>query len=129
GLVLDQQHALPQQVDVPVLAVDLLDPLLEAGYPPAGYPEHLEECVPERLGLGILRRLVRPLARERAGTILDFVPAQRHGFLPFPEHTARRRNWHPGAGSNDTRAWSLVLGGMARPATVIAAVALTVGFL
>src|SRR5690606_9143296 len=96
---------------------------------PTGPPKDVEERVPEGFGFGILRSLVGPLTRERAGSVLDFVPAERHGFLPSGENTARRRNWHPGAGPKARKAWSPVLGGMARPATVRAPVSLTVGFL
>lgn len=54
-LVLDQQHALPQQVDVTVLAVEFLHLLLEVRHPPAADPEHIEKPVPERLRLGVFR--------------------------------------------------------------------------
>lgn len=47
---------------------------------------------------------------------------------PLAQHAARRRNWHPGAGPKAGKAFGSALGSVARPATVIAAVALTVGF-
>src|SRR5690606_38511520 len=82
GLVLDQQHALPEQVDVAVLAIELLDPLLETGDALAADAEDLEELVPEGLGLGILRGHVGPFPREAQVPVLDLVPAQWHGGCP-----------------------------------------------
>ena len=63
-LVLDEQRALPEQVDVAVLAVDFLDTLFEAGNAPTRYAEHLEERVQERLGVRVLGLGVLPLARK-----------------------------------------------------------------
>src|SRR5690606_35427663 len=77
GLVLDQQHTLPEQVNVAILAINLLDPLLEAGDALAADAEDVEELVPEGLGLGILRGHIGPFLREAQGPILDLVPAQR----------------------------------------------------
>lgn len=82
GLVLDQQHTLPEQVNVAILAIELLDPLLEAGDALAADAEDVEELVPEGLGLGILRGHIGPFLREAQGPILDLVPAQRHGGCP-----------------------------------------------
>jgi hypothetical protein len=73
--VLDQHHAFPQQVDVTVLAVELLDAALEAGESAARDAEDGEELVPEGLGLGVLGFDVLPVAREAQGAVLDLVPA------------------------------------------------------
>jgi len=78
GFVFDQQHALPQQVDEPVAPVALDHGLLEAGQPPTRHAEHVEELIPEGLGLGVLGGLVLPLLGEGQGAVLDFVPAQWH---------------------------------------------------
>ena len=59
----------------PVLA---LDRHLEAGDAAAMDAEHLEEGIPEALGLGILRRLAFPLLGKGNRAGLDLVPAQRH---------------------------------------------------
>ncbi len=74
-LVFDQQHALPEQVDVALPVAELLDRLLEAGDALAVYAEDVEELHPERFGLGIFRSFVFPAFGEFVGTVADFVPA------------------------------------------------------
>lgn len=54
-LMLGEHHTWPEEVDVPVLSAGLVHQLLELGNSPAWYPEHVEECIPEALGLGIFR--------------------------------------------------------------------------
>jgi hypothetical protein len=76
--VLDQQRALPQQVDVPVAAVELPDALLEARHAPARHAEDVEERVPEALGVRVLAFGVFPVAREGDRAIADLVPGQGH---------------------------------------------------
>lgn len=65
--VLDNQHALPQQVDVAATAVGLLDRLLEGGDATARNAEYLEERVPEALGFGVFGDVFRPFPEEGQG--------------------------------------------------------------
>ncbi|MCR6663979.1 MAG: hypothetical protein NVV60_12730 [Luteimonas sp.] len=76
-LVFGQQLAGPEQVDAPgTLAGKAPGLLLVHGHAAAFLAEHVEEVVPETLGLGPFRGFAFPLLREGAGAIPDFVEAQ-----------------------------------------------------
>jgi hypothetical protein len=93
-LVLDQEDALPQQVDEPAGAVLAPDRHFEAGDPAPVHAEHVEERVPEGLGLGAFGRLALPLLGERDRPRLDLIPAQRHPGPPlWLEDTTVSRSW------------------------------------
>jgi hypothetical protein len=71
--VFDQQHAFPQQIDVAVAAIDLLDPFFEVGDAAAADAEHLEETVPEGLRLGIFgRRVGHSREKRKARSLISF---------------------------------------------------------
>ena len=74
ALVLDQQRAFPEQVNVAVLPGDALDRLFKAGHQPALDAEHVEELVPEGLFLGGLAPRAGPVMGELDGAVADFVP-------------------------------------------------------
>ena len=78
-LLLDQQHAGPEQVHISLAATVLLDVELEGGDALVGDAEDLEEGDPEGLGLGVFVGGVRPVLGEGQGLVLDFVPGQGHG--------------------------------------------------
>src|ERR1019366_133312 len=69
ALVLDQQRAFPEQVNVAVLPRDALDWLLKAGHQPALDAQHIEELVPEGLFLGGLPQRAGPVMRELDGAV------------------------------------------------------------
>src|SRR5260370_6039681 len=60
ALVLDEHDAGPEQVNVAVLAGDLLYRLFKASYRAAADTENIEELVPERLLFGLFARDARP---------------------------------------------------------------------
>lgn len=78
ALVLDKQHALPEQVDESVLAAKLLDRLLESRNLAALDAEHVEEVVVEALRLAFLIGGGRPFVRKSGGAGANFVPRQAH---------------------------------------------------
>lgn len=69
-LMLYEQRPLPEQVDVAVLAVDLLDALLEAGDAAPRYAEELEERIPKGFRVGVLGLGVFPLPRKARARLL-----------------------------------------------------------
>jgi hypothetical protein len=77
--VLDQQHTLPEQVDIAALAVTLFDWRLKRSDPAAGDPEDIEKTIPEALGLGIFRAFICPFPGESQGAVAYFIPGKRHG--------------------------------------------------
>ena len=79
ALVLGEQGAGPEEVNVGPVAGELFHRLLEAGDDAALLAEDEEEGVPEGFGLGVLARLVLPVLREDNGAVFDFVPRERHG--------------------------------------------------
>ena len=81
-LVLDQQHAGPEKVDVAVLAGDLLHRLLKRRHDAAANAEHREKLVPKRLFLGALAAGAGPVAGESDGVVANFVPGNGHGGRP-----------------------------------------------
>ena len=61
----------------------LVDALLEAGYLAPGDAEHLEKCIPQRLGVGVLAFGALPVSGKGGGARADFVPAQWHVLAPM----------------------------------------------
>lgn len=78
ALVLDEQDAFPQEIDVAVLAVDLLHAAFEARHAPPRHAEHVEERVPEASCVGVLVLGMLPVARKRGGAVSDLVPGEGH---------------------------------------------------
>jgi hypothetical protein len=74
ALVLYQQRAFPEQVNVAILPRDALDRLFKARHQPPLDAEHVEELVPEGLFLGSLAPRAGPIVRELNGAVADFVP-------------------------------------------------------
>ena len=66
-LVLDQQHAGPEQIDKALRGAELLDVELEGGDALVGDAENLEKINPEGLGLGVFAGRVCPGAAEGEG--------------------------------------------------------------
>ena len=88
ALLLDQQHARPEQVDEAGRVVEPVDVLLVPGDGTALDAEDLEERVVEALGLALLVRGVGPLAGEVAGAGADLVPGKPHRRRPLTSATA-----------------------------------------
>ena len=88
ALLLDQQHAGPEQVDEAVRGVEPPDVFFVArdGAPPDA--EDLEEVVVETLRLALLVGGVGPLAREPGGPRADLVPGQPHRRRPAVKSSA-----------------------------------------
>ena len=82
ALLLDEQGAFPEQVDVAVARIELLDALLEARHLAALHAEDLEEGIKETLGVGVFRFGVLPLVRKARGAVANVVPAQGHVLSP-----------------------------------------------
>ncbi len=78
ALLLDEQHARPEQVDEALGVVEPLDVLLVAGDAAPLDAEDPEESVVEALRLALLVAGVRPLAGELGGTGADLVPGESH---------------------------------------------------
>ena len=74
ALLLDEEHSGPEEVDVPVAVVELLDVGLVARDASSAHAEDLEEIVVEALRVALLVRGVAPLVRERGGAGADFIP-------------------------------------------------------
>ena len=79
-LLLHQQRALPEQVDIAIALVEFFDALLEARHLAALHAKDLEKGVEKTLGLGVFVLCVLPLAGKVLGAVTNLVPAQRHGF-------------------------------------------------
>ena len=79
GLVLDEDLALPEEVDEAVGTAELADGLFKGGDGAAGDVEDVEELVPEGLLIGLLAGGGGPVAGEGGGAGADFVPRElRH---------------------------------------------------
>lgn len=76
ALLLDPQRAVPQQIDVAVALVKLLDPLFKAGYLAPLQAKHLEEAVQKALGLAVAALGVLPSAHKVSDAESNLVPAQ-----------------------------------------------------
>ena len=66
-LVLDQQHAFPEQVDEALLVAELFDRLLKRGEPLATDAEDIEKAVPEGFGFGVFGGFVLPIPGRTPG--------------------------------------------------------------
>ena len=80
ALLLDDQHAGPEQVDETGAVAELGDMLLVAGDRSPPDAEHLEKVVVEALRLAGLVGGVAPFAGEGGGPDVDLVPGQAHGY-------------------------------------------------
>ena len=78
ALLLDQQHARPEQVDEAGRVVEPPDVLLVPGDGAALDAEDLKERVVEALRLALLVRGVGPFAGEFGGAGADLIPGQAH---------------------------------------------------
>ena len=76
--LLDQQLALPEQVEIAALLVGKIDAMLEAGHALARHAKHLEKCIVKRLAFAALIMGVLPLISKMCGPRLDVVPVQPH---------------------------------------------------
>ena len=76
GLHLDEDVALPEQVDVALAAVRALHLVLEDGHPLAADPQHTEEVDKEGLRLRLLALRVLPLLGKLRRPRADFVLSQ-----------------------------------------------------
>ncbi|MBP7764547.1 MAG: hypothetical protein KA113_05110 [Syntrophaceae bacterium] len=77
-LVLDDQYALPEEVDVAVLISELSDRFFKAGDALAGDAEYVEKTVPEGFGFRFFGAFPFPFLGKSQGARFDFIPAQRH---------------------------------------------------
>ena len=78
ALLLDQQDAGPEQIDVAGGVVEPLDAFLVPRHVAAALAEDLEEVVVEALGLALLVRGVGPFTGEAGGPRADLVPRKPH---------------------------------------------------
>ena len=101
ALLLDDQDARPEQVDVAVRVVETLYVLFIARDGPALDPEYLKEVVVEALRLALLVGRVPPLLGEGGGAGANLVPRQAHSigfFLLYPGANFRVRRRYACAG-------------------------------
>ena len=85
ALVLDQQHAGPEKVDVAVIAGDFLYRLLERGHRAAADAEDLEKLVPKRLFLG--SRCSRPPNRGQSRWRFDGFRSRKSAWRTWGQST------------------------------------------
>ena len=83
ALLVDDEHARPEQVDEAGSVAELRDMLLEAGDITAAFPEDLEELVVEALRLALLVCRVPPVCGEGGRAGANLVPRQAHGLHRF----------------------------------------------
>ena len=79
ALLLDDQHARPEQVDEARTVVELRDMGLVSRDAPPPHPEHVEEGVVKALRLALLVGGILPVPGEGGGAGADLVPRQAHG--------------------------------------------------
>jgi len=79
GFLLDEELALPEQIEVAALLLGQTDAVLEARDSAPGDAEKLEKFIVESLGLAALVMRVFPLLGELRGAGLDVVPVEAHG--------------------------------------------------
>ena len=77
--MLDEQGALPQQVNVAVFVVDFLDAFLERGDLAAFDAKDLKKLISETLGIGVFAFDVLPVFGKNTGAVGDFFPVKWHG--------------------------------------------------
>src|ERR1035441_1546212 len=82
-LLLDEKHALPEQIDEAALVAELLDGLLETGDTAAGDAKHLEELVIKGLAFPAFVVGVVPFLREAGGASPALIPAKAHLFSRY----------------------------------------------
>ena len=73
--VFDNQHALPEQINVAVFFAELFDRLFKTGHALAGNAEDVKKIIPEGFCLGVLGGLVLPFLGKCEGACFNFVPA------------------------------------------------------
>ena len=78
ALLLDDEHAGPEQVDEAGIVVQLPHVFFVAGHAPPPHAEDMEEVVVEGLRLALLVGRVAPLACESRGARADLVPGKAH---------------------------------------------------
>ena len=76
--MLDEEDALPEQVDEATLAVGLDGGFFKGGDSSAGDAEDVEEFIPESFSFRVLGGFVLPFARKGHGAVADLIPRQRH---------------------------------------------------
>jgi hypothetical protein len=76
--VLDEQHALPKQINRAIVAGEFLDRFFEAGKRFSAHAEDLEELVPESLLFRSFAFDARPFLRKGDRAMADFIPRKRH---------------------------------------------------
>ncbi|MFZ2631678.1 MAG: hypothetical protein WA081_15295 [Desulfosalsimonadaceae bacterium] len=75
GFVLDEQHSFPEQINIPVTAVDFLHALFKTSHTAAADAEYMKKLVPESFGLGVFGGHIGPGTGEGQGAGFDFIPA------------------------------------------------------
>src|SRR5450759_3637927 len=80
-LLLDEEHALPEQVDESSFCTKLLDGFLEAGDAPAGDAENLEKLIVEGLAFATFVMGILPFLGKAGSASSDLVPTEAHRFL------------------------------------------------
>ena len=81
ALVLDEEHAGPEEVDAPVAIVELLDVRLVARDAAPAYVEDFEQFVVEALRVLLLVAGILPLLRECRGPGACFIAGKSHRFF------------------------------------------------
>src|ERR1035437_2871410 len=79
-LLLDEEHALPEQVDESSFGTKLLDGFFEAGDAPAGDAESLEKLVVESLAFPTFVMGILPFLGKAGSASSDLVPTEAHRF-------------------------------------------------
>jgi len=78
AFVFDSNHAGPEEVDVTLIAGDLLDWLFECRYDATANAKDFEELVPKSLLLRLLALGACPFFGESYRAVADFIPGKRH---------------------------------------------------
>ena len=78
ALVLGEQRARPEKVNVAPIAGQLFYRLLKTGDGAALDAEDIEKRIPKRFRFGILARFALPFFRETDGAVFDFIPREGH---------------------------------------------------
>ena len=78
AFVLNQQRALPEQVNVAVLAADFFDALFKRRYLTALDAKHVKKFVPKTFSVSVFTFHMPPLLGKRAGTVGYFFPVEWH---------------------------------------------------
>ena len=78
ALVLREQRARPEKINVGPIAGQLFYRFLKAGDSAALDAEDVEKRIPKGFRFGILASLALPFFREGNGAVFDFIPRERH---------------------------------------------------